>query len=76
MTHVSVAKCSFAIYFQLVSSHCIILCHSVTFDLCVFSFRETENFYVSATEGLKQREKNETKLKKSVTSVDEKITEK
>ena len=46
---------------QLVSSHGVILCHSVAFVLCVFSFCETENFYVSTREHLKQREKNKTK---------------
>ena len=63
MIVISVGKCSFSNHCQLVSSHCVILCHSVAFVLCAFSFRETENFYVSATERLKQREKkNEIEL--------------
>ena len=62
----------------LVSSHCVILCHSVAFVLCAFSFRETENFYVSATERLKQREKTKLNqmLIKICGNVDEKITKK
>ena len=30
-----------------------LLCHLVVFVFCIFSFRKTENFYVSATERLK-----------------------
>ena len=68
------------IWFQLiVIFNCFCLMH--------FSFRKTENLYVSAIECLRQRQKNETKpnvnktirayllcMKKAGSSVDEKIT--
>ena len=64
------------------------LCHSVVFVLFIFSFCKIENFYVSTMDRLRQRRKNETKsnvnkimktylvsyMKKSVSSIDEKIT--
>ena len=38
------------------------MCHSVLFVLCIFSFRKTENFFVSAMQRLKQTGKNGTIL--------------
>ena len=60
------------------------LCHSFVFDLCIFFFRKTKKFYVSAMKRLRQggKKSNVNKImrtyllcmNKGGSSVDEKIT--
>ena len=79
-----VGKCSFSIYFELVSAHCVI---QLILPNAFFPFVKQKTF-VSAMERLRQRRRNETKsnvnkimrlylvicMKKGVSSIDEKIT--
>ena len=83
---VLIDKCSFSIHFWLVSAHCV---NQSFLSYTFFSILKTENFYISATECLRQRGQNETKSnvdknmrtyllckKKGMSSVYEKITKK
>ena len=78
-------KCSFSIHLKLALAHCVIQ----LLLYYAFSFRKTKNFFVSETGRLSQVRKNEIKsnvnknmaiyllcLKKGLSSVDKKMTQK